>query len=244
MSLVKHFKRNVFILITLLLTFLVVGCGGPSSKEEAQRIDKEYYQSTKKIYSDYEKTLAELREKYNDAEELDVEFAQIIDSKYISEISKLKEKLQSENLSSDLENQKLSLLTLIDSFNDLFKHMALLKDKTKINHENFMTDLEFIYTNIFDNKLKYENESSKIIFGKGTYELNLNNFKKIHKGDSYLRVASLFKMPGQLTNSNESNTALIGHRKLEHYYWEDNGALVRIMFENDKVYMLEQRGLK
>ena len=33
-------------------------------------------------------------------------------------------------------------------------------------------------------------------------------------------------------------------RKLEHYYWEDNGALVRIMFENDKVYMLEQRGLK
>lgn len=118
MSLVKHFKRNVFILITLLLTFLVVGCGGPSSKEEAQRIDKEYYQSTKKIYSDYEKTLAELREKYNDAEELDVEFAQIIDSKYIPEISKLKEKLQSENLSSDLENQKLSLLTLIDSFND------------------------------------------------------------------------------------------------------------------------------
>ena len=244
MSLVKHFKRNVFILITLLLTFLVVGCGGPSSKEEAQRIDKEYYQSTKKIYSDYEKTLAELREKYNDAEELDVEFAQIIDSKYIPEISKLKEKLQSENLSSDLENQKLSLLTLIDSFNDLFKHMALLKDKTKINHENFMTDQEFIYTNILDNKLKYENESSKIIFGEGTYELNLNNFKKIHKGDSYLRVASLFKMPGQLTNSNESNTALIGHRKLEHYYWEDNGALVRIMFENDKVYMLEQRDLK
>ena len=238
MSLVNHFKRNVFILITLLLTFLVVGCGGPSS------IDKEYYQPTKKIYSDYEKTLAELREKYNDAEELDVEFAQIIDSKYIPEISKLKEKLQSEKLSSDLENQKLSMLTLIDSFNDLFKHMALLKDKTKINHDNFMTDLEFIYTNIFDNKLKYENESSKIIFGKGTYELNLNNFKKIHKGDSYLRVASLFKMPGQLTNSNESNTALIGHRKLEHYYWEDNGALVRIMFENDKVYMLEQRGLK
>ena len=77
MSLVNHFKRNVFILITLLLTFLVVGCGGPSSKEEAQRIDKEYYQPTKKIYSDYEKTLAELREKYNDAEELDVEFAQI-----------------------------------------------------------------------------------------------------------------------------------------------------------------------
>ena len=152
--------------------------------------------------------------------------------------------MQSEKLSSDLENQKLSMLTLIDSFNDLFKHMALLKDKTKINHDNFITDLEFIYTNIFDNKLKYENESSKIIFGKGTYELNLNNFKKIHKGDSYLRVASLFKMPGQLTNSNESNTALIGHRKLEHYYWEDNGALVRIMFENDKVYMLEQRGLK
>ena len=173
-----------------------------------------------------------------------IEFAQIIDSKYIPKISKLKEKLQSEKLSSDLENQKQSLLTLIDSFNDLFKHMALLKDKTKINHENFMTDLEFIYTNIFDNKLKYENESSKIIFGKGTYELNLNNFKKIHKGDSYLKVASLFKMPGQLTNSNESNTALIGHRKLEHYYWEDNGALVRIMFENDKVYMLEQRGLK
>src|SRR5699024_12644313 len=72
-------------------------------------------------------------------------------------------------------------LPILDSFNDLFKHMALLKDKTKINHENFMTDLEFIYTNIFDNKLKYENESSKIIFGKGTYELNLNNFKKIHK---------------------------------------------------------------
>ena len=47
-------KRTSFIFITLLLTFLVVGCGGPSSKEEAQRIDKEYYQPTKKIYSDYE----------------------------------------------------------------------------------------------------------------------------------------------------------------------------------------------
>lgn len=240
----KNLKRISFILITLLLTLLIVGCGGPSAKEEAQRIDKEYYQSTKKIFSDYEKTLAELREKYNDAETLDVEFAQIIDSKYIPEISKLKEKLQSEKLSSDLENQKLSLLTLIDSFNDLFKHMALLKDKTKINHEIFMSDLEFIYTNIFDNKLKYNNELSKIISGKGTYELTLNNFKKIHKGDSYVRVASLFKMPGTLTNSSESNMALIGHRKLEHYYWEDNGALVRIMFENDKVYMLEQRGLK
>lgn len=244
MSLVKHFKRNIFILITLLLTFLVVGCGGPSSKEEAQRIDKEYYQSTKKIYSDYEKTFAELREKYNDASELDIKFAQIADSKYIPEISNLKEKLQSEKLSSDLEKQKISLLNLIDSFNDFFKHASLLKDKSNINETNYKNDMLVIYTNILNNKLEYENESSKIIFGKGTYELNLNNFKKIHKGDSYLKVANLFKMPGQLTNSNESNTALIGHRKLEHYYWEDNDALVRIMFENDKVYMLEQRGLK
>ena len=58
--------------------------------------------------------------KYNDASELDIKFAQIADSKYIPEISNLKEKLQSEKLSSDLEKQKISLLNLIDSFNDFF----------------------------------------------------------------------------------------------------------------------------
>lgn len=240
----EKLKRTSFILITLLLALLVIGCGGPSAKEEAQRIDKEYHQSTKKIYSDYEKTIAELRKKYNDAAELDVELAQIVDSKYIPEISKLKDKLQSEKLSSDLEKQKQALLNLMGSLDDFFKHMASLKDRTKLNEKAFTNEAKFLYTNIFDNIFKYNNESSKIISGKGTYELTLNNFKKIHKGDSYLKVASLFKMPGTLTNSSESDMALIGHRKLEHYYWEDNGAVVRIMFENDKVYMLEQRGLK
>lgn len=239
-----HFKRKFFIIATLLLTLLVVGCGGPDAKEEAQRIDKEYFQTAKNMFSSFEEEFQALREKYNDAEELDIDLAAIVDSKYIPENSTLKKKLQAEKLPSRLDEQKKALLNHIDSFGENYTLVSLLKDKSKLNTEHYKYDLLNAYIKTFDTKLEYENEASKVLFGKETYELTLSNFQKIHKGYSYVQVAKLFKMPGTLTNSTESNNALIGPRKLEHYYWENNGATVRIMFENGKVYRLEQRGLK
>ena len=42
---------------------------------------------------------------------------------------------------------------------------------------------------------EYQNEYSKIINGKGTYQLNLDNYNKIEKGMPIIDVVRIFKMP-------------------------------------------------
>ena len=88
------------------------------------------------------------------------------------------------------------------------------------------------------------NEMSLATKGVSTYELTLANYRKIKKGDAYSKVVGIVSMPGQLTNSSESNNRLIGRRVLEHYVWKNGDAYMRIMFENGKAYQMEQKGLK
>ena len=51
-------------------------------------------------------------------------------------------------------------------------------------------------------------------------------------------------MPGKLSNSYTRDMPLLGKRTLETYEWELNSGHVKIMFENGKVHMMEQRNLK
>lgn len=237
--------KKLFCCIVLFLScFIMSACGGPSVKEEAQRLDTEYYQALKQHNQSMTSEMDKLKAQYNGSGEYDIQIAAIVETKYKPEFDKLKDKFSKEKVNEDTKELHEIINSQFTEYETFLNSIIALKDKSKLNYQNFMSDVNNNLINMTNNKLKYQNTLSLLTNNKSTYELTLSNYQKIHKGDSYSTVANTFKMPGELTNSSESNTILIGQRKLDHYVWKNGDAYVRIMFENGKVYMMEQKGLK
>ncbi len=235
--------KNIKIALLLLICVLLTACGGPTAKEEAQRLDKEYMQvSTTLFKEEYIKKLDAILANKPTSEQDALTVA--LSEEYKPKFIELQKKLMAEKPQSS--NKKLFdlLLVQLKNQNNILEHFILLKDKNTLNKNNYQADGLVLGQAMLNTGLEYNNEYSMITTGKGTYDLTLANYQRVHKGDDYRTIAKLFKMPGTLTTSNESNMALIGHRKLDVYIWEQNNVMVKIMFENGKAYMLEQRGLK
>lgn len=119
----------------------------------------------------------------------------------------------------------------------------MLNDKQNLKEQNWQQDFANVTMSLFNTKLEYDNEYSKITTGKGTYELTLANFQKIHKGDTYQKVAETFKMPGVLKSSSSSQLSY-GLHTLNTWEWELNDSRVSIIFENNKAELIHQFNLK
>lgn len=237
--------KKLLAMLLVVGCFILTACGGPTPKEEIVKLDKEYAQQAisinKAVSDDMDKFWKENGHDWT----TDAKLGNLIDQKYTPQIDDLVNKFNSvkvENASvKDLVAKKLKAE---QEKVHVFAAMKKTKGMSKSEYNDFSKELMFNWCQAINQDLEYQNEYSLLVSNKGTYELTLANFNKIHKGDTYLKVANTFKMPGKLKNSMESNHAFIGNRLLEVYEWENDGGYVKIMFENGKVYQLEQRNLK
>lgn len=234
-------KQLTIVLLSLLCLF-TVACGGPSSKEEAERLHKEHTLVTRAMWNNdfipkLQKIYKELPEEQKDTA------AAKLAEEYKPKLEEAYKKVQAEKV-QDKNKHLLELIQQRDK--NLLEFSSLLialKNKQAIKEDNWKQDYANVLIKLFNIKLEYDNEYSKATTGKGTYELTLANFQKIHKGDTYQQVAETFKMPGVLTSSSSSHLSY-GLHTLDTWEWALNDSRVEIIFENNKAELIHQFNLK
>lgn len=234
--------KKLTVLLLSLLCLFTVACGGPSAKEEAERLHKDHMLATKAMWND--DFVPKLKKIHNEIpeEKKDVEAAKLAEE-YKPKLEKAYKKIQAEKVQE--QNKHLSELIQMQDKNSLefLNLLIVLKDKQNLKQQNWNQDFANVTMRLFNTKLEYDNEYSKITTGKGTYELTLANFQKIHKGDTYQQVAETFKMPGVLRSSNSTQLSY-GPHTLDTWEWELNDSMVDIIFENNKANLIHQFNLK
>lgn len=233
-------KIAVFMLLALCL--LTVACGGPSAKEEAERLHKDHTLATRVIWNDNFVPKLQKIHKELPEEKKDTEAAKLAEE-YKPKLEEAYKKIQAEKVQDT--NKHLSELIQQQDKNSLefLNLLIMLKDKQNIKEQNWQQDFANVTMSLFNTKLEYNNEYSKLTTGKGTYELTLANFQKIHKGDTYQKVAETFKMPGVLKSSSSSQLSY-GTHTLNTWEWQLNDSRVYIIFENNKAELIHQFNLK
>lgn len=239
-------KKLLMFLLTLICCISLIGCGA-DPKKEAERLDKEYYQPGISLFQQLNNDVDSIGNQFQD-KRFDEGITKLITENYKPKFVDMQNKFKNEK---DIEDTKLmreqisylldDVISLLDAGLEVAKLPA---NASKDEALPYFNKIHLLLNNLVSEQAEYQNQYSLLTKGKSSYELTLRNFQQIQKGDSYAKVVQTFKMPGKLTNSEESNIRLIGHRKLEHYVWETNDGYVRIMFENGKAYMIEQKGLK
>lgn len=234
--------KKLTVLLLSLLCLFTVACGGPSAKEEAERLHKDHMLATKAIWNDdFIPKLKKIHKEIPE-EKKDVEAAKLAEE-YKPKLEDAYKKIQAEKVQE--QNKHLSKLIQMQDKNSLefLNLLIVLKDKQNLKQQNWNQDFANVTMRLFNTKLEYNNEYSKITTGKGTYELTLANFQKIHKGDTYQQVAETFKMPGVLRSSNSTQLSY-GPHTLDTWEWELNDSRVDIIFENNKANLIHQFNLK
>lgn len=234
--------KKLTVLLLSLLCLFTVACGGPSAKEEAERLHKDHMLATKAIWNDdFIPKLKKIHKEIPE-EKKDVEAAKLAEE-YKPKLEDAYKKIQAEKVQE--QNKHLSELIQMQDKNSLefLNLLIVLKDKQNLKQQNWNQDFANVTMRLFNTKLEYNNEYSKITTGKGTYELTLANFQKIHKGDTYQQVAETFKMPGVLRSSNSTQLSY-GPHTLDTWEWELNDSRVDIIFENNKANLIHQFNLK
>lgn len=234
------------VLLALICCISLIGCGA-DPKKEAERLNTEYFKPGFTLFENLLDDVGNLRKEFSD-KRFDEGVAKLITENYKPKFVEMQNKFKNEK---DVEDTKLmreqmglmldDVIILLDTGLELTSLPINAEKEVALPYFNKM---QTTINNLVSEQVEYLNQYSLLTKGKSSYELTLRNYQKIQKGDSYPDVVLTFKMPGKLTNSEESNIRLIGHRKLDHYVWETGDGYVRIMFENGKAYMMEQKGLK
>lgn len=238
-------KKILSIIFVIICCFALFGCG-VDVKQEAERLDAEYYQPGYNSLMNLCKEVNSMRSQSAD-ESFNQAVVKTITDKYKPEFIALQTKFNQEKDIKETAKLREQINYMIqDSIDvmDIGLEFANLSSNDNEKAKALFNKLSIKFNNLFSEQAEYKNQYSLITTGKSSYELTLRNYQEIQKGDTYAKVVQIFKMPGRLTNSEESNIRLIGHRKLDHYIWESDDCYVRIMFENGKAYMMEQKGLK
>lgn len=236
-------KMKKFTLILLsLLCLCIAGCA-PSAKEEAERLHNDYMLSTRATWNDeFIPKLQKITNTKKNGDEQDKEIAALAEQ-YKPKMLEFDKKLQGEKVQKSnehlLELDKQQIKNSIHFLDTLI----LIKDKSNLNEQEWKKDFRLATLALLNTRLEYNNEYSKITTGKGTYELTLANYQKIHQGDTYEQVANLFKMPGKLETS--SNLQAVNEQYWsESYIWEIGDARVYIIFHQGKASSASQFYLK
>ena len=229
-------KKLTLILLSLLC-IAIAGCT-PSVKEEAERLNNDYMVTSQKIWNDSFLTNFKQVNQNKTKQEQEVYYAEVAEH-FKPQYLELDKKIQAEKVQKSnehlLELQKRQIQNLIAALDDLI----ILKKKINFNLATWDNNNTNHLRAIFDTRLEYENEYKQITTGKGTYEVTLANYQKINNGDSYEKIAEIFKMPGKQTYSSVAN---LGDRNdvYETYEWGEKDKFVQVNFRNNKAYRASQ----
>jgi len=230
-------KKLIVTFTLFLFCLFIIGCA-VDHKQAAQKFDSKYATTAFSIWTNLDLEIGNAKTHEDDMKIIDG-----IAKNSIPNVTKLLAELEKENIPADLKPMKLSLTRY---YNNLVIVLRELQDIVSTGTENDINiqKLHSDVTKLYEERLRYNNEYSVINKGVSSFELTLANYRKVQIGANYLSVISKFKMPGNLSSSYTHDMTLIGKRVLDTYEWEFNSGYVKIMFENGKVHMLEQRNLK
>lgn len=235
--------KKLMYLLMLMTCLVLTACGGPNAKEEAQQLSREIYTPMMQLYTDNSAAIEAFA--YGRlSKENEAVFLQQLNEEYLPKLTAVEDKFTKNN--KNAANKEVKALhgliaAQLDNEKALFN---LLANNSEADQKYWKNDCANLIRSIFDTDLKVKNELSIAVNNKPAYDLSLNNFHKIHKGKSYTEVANIFQMPGELKSSKQSGIKFLGYRTIEEYAWEYNGAVVKVTFDNDKAYLIEQEGLK
>lgn len=240
--------KKIFSLLIIIACFMLTACGGPpapTAKEEAVKLHDSYVKQANSILTDMGDDMEKFWQENGKDYTTDVALGKLIKEKYVPQIDTLVKKFESEKVIN--ESVKNLISKELKAEQNKIHMYASLEDTAGMSKDQYYEkgkEVKSSAIQILNTELEFNNEYSSLVNNKSTYELTLVNFRKIHKNDEYFKVANTFQMPGKLENSMETNHKFMGQRLLEVYTWENDGGRVKIMFENGKVYQIEQSGLK
>lgn len=231
-------KKLLMLLLSLICCISILGCGA-DPKKEAQRLNTEYYENIKNIFSDWSKEVDPIVQTNSDFKSSVLQIAQITDSKTMPALNELKVKFDNEKSSTELKPLHDSLNNL---FNTTFSFFAKWIEQDGFSNMNQVdANIELIRsTNLMLNaRLLYENEYSLLVNKKSTYNLDLEHYNKIKQGDTYADIANILGMPGQLTYSSQGSFLWA-----ESYEWVLGNKRVSAKFENNRLKIISQFNLQ
>lgn len=241
------FKRTILVLLSLMLV-LCMGCGNKDKtdyskmtpKERVVHLHNKFYMPLAKTYYDF---VVDYNMAYNSNTTLSGFYKDVLplyEKKYLPYIKDLRSKFPRQDTKEMQEIEPYVSVLYDGLFNDT---VGFFMDKIKYTKDSLDAkgDLKECLDpmpkegedTFFDANLMYNHEYSKIVNGKGTYELTKANFNKLRKGMTIREVSLLMKMPPTISfeeqKDNKNNYA---------YFWViDNG-------DQDYRYMYDETQLK
>ena len=237
--------KKLFSLLLIIACFMLTACGAPTPKEEAVKLNNSYVKQADEIYDSTHQELVAMSKKYGESSsEALYEFAKVVRTKNLPAINDLiakfdKEQITDQSIKEMTRKRLLSTQKVITVFSTFDKE----KDLNVQQRINFKADYITTMRQAKDELLIYNNEYSKLVNGKSSYALTLDNFKKIHKGDSYVTVANYFNMPGKLISTNDASIGILTIQQ-ETFEWKNGESVVTIVFINNEAKQISQKNLQ
>ena len=230
-------KKLTFTFILFIICSLLFGCAS-KQKPSATEFNSKY---STKVFSIWDRLNSDI-ENAKTSED-DKVIVKKMNETYLPDALNLSKEIEKENTQPELRNLKIALINYNNSLINFIKISSNIFLESKVSPISEQKILS-AFTQLFEQRLLYDNEYSLVTSGKSSFELTLENYKKIQIGDKYSTVIKTFKMPGKLSNSYTRDMPILGKRTLDTYEWELNSGHVKIMFENGRVHMMEQRNLR
>lgn len=236
--------KKVLSLLLIIACFILTACGGPTPKDEAIKLNNSYVKQSDEIYDSAHQEMIAMSKKYGQSNEMLYEFAKVTRVKSLPAINDLivkfdKEQVADKSVKEMIRNRLLSTQKIITVFSNFDKE----KELNVQQRIDFKADYTTNMRQVKDGMLIYDNEYSKLVNGKSSYALTLDNFKKIHKGDSYITVANYFNMPGKLISTNDASIGILTIQQ-ETFEWKNGESVVTIVFINDEAKQISQKNLQ
>ena len=227
------FKRIILVLLSLMLV-LCMGCGNKDKtdyskmtpKERVVHLHNKFYMPLAKTYYDF---VVDYNMAYNSNTTVNGFYKDMIplyEKKYLPYIVDLRKKLPDIESKEMQEIYSYTSVLEIYLFDDTIRVLSEKMEEAKMSTDTKNLLKECLdpmpkegEDTFFDANLMYNHEYSKIVNGKGTYELTTANFNKLRKGMTIREVSLLMKMPPTISfeeqKDNKNNYA---------YFWViDNG---------------------
>ena len=210
----SHEKIVIFILV--LCSMVVSSCGTKTSttdlkkmspKERVIYLHENYYKPLKKNFYDLVSEYEKAKKTNKTIEEFHQATIPLWNKKYGPYIGELYANLppiENKEIQEIYSYSSILYINLFDDFSNLLSTMSTMsKNQKELRGDINQYNVDFIEPDIQsfeEDDLTYQHQYSKIVNGKGTFELTLNNFSKIKPGMTEMEVSRLLKMPPTFTD--------------------------------------------
>lgn len=180
-------KKLTFTFILFIICSLLFGCAS-KQKPSATEFNSKY---STKVFSIWDRLNSDI-ENAKTSED-DKVIVKKMNETYLPDALNLSKEIEKENTQPELRNLKIALINYNNSLINFIKISSNIFLESKVSPISEQKILS-AFTQLFEQRLLYDNEYSLVTSGKSSFELTLENYKKIQIGDKYSTVIKTFKM--------------------------------------------------